>query len=201
MAGLLPSLLLCAASIHPDTINDIAKNESGYHRFAIGVVGGKSIYPSSKEDALSAVKRLKEEGKNYSLGVMQINQSNFGKFGVTAEDMFDPCQNLKVAEKLILDCYTRGKTLQRGLSCYYSGNFDTGQKPEKGFNNTSYTQRMGYQPEKTYAVPSIKQDIAQQRGASSPAPVQEKQERIIYPGSVLKNAFIDVSSPTKIVKE
>lgn len=201
MAGLLPSLLLCASTIHPDTIHDVAKTESDFQRFAIGVVNDKSIYPSSKADALRAIKTLETNGKNYSVGMMQINKHNFAKYGVTAEDMLDPCKNLSVFQKIITDCYVRGKTLPRALSCYYSGNFDTGRKPEKGFSNTSYTQRMGYGQNVAYVVPSTKQDIAKQNGQAVTVERIEKQERIIYPGRVLKNAFIEVNSPTKLVKE
>lgn len=201
MAGLLPSLFLCASTIHPDTIQDVAKTESGFHPMAIGVVNGKSIYPSSKSDALHAIQRLEKDGKNYSVGLMQINQSNFAHYGVTAEDMLEPCKNLTVFEKIITDCYVRGKTLSRALSCYYSGNFQTGFKPEKGFSNTSYTERMGYAKSIAYAVPSTKQDIAQQSGSPAAVVRIEKQERIIYPGRVLKNAFIEVNTPTKLVKE
>ena len=77
---------------------------------------------------------------------MQITSTNFAKFGTTAEKMFDPCENLKVSEKILVDCYKRGGDLVRGLSCYYSGNPETGVKPESEFNNTSYVQRIGFSP-------------------------------------------------------
>lgn len=75
---------------------------------------------------------------------MQITSTNFPQFGVSAESMFNPCDNMTVAAKIITDCYQRGGTLQRALSCYYSGNFETGQRPESAFGNTSYVQRIGY---------------------------------------------------------
>ncbi|EJM3421887.1 lytic transglycosylase domain-containing protein [Salmonella enterica] len=142
----------CAPSVHPDTLHDIARVESSFRPLAIAVIGGESIYPKSMNDAISHIERLKQEKKKYSIGLMQIYRSNFKKFGVTEKELFDPCVNLSVAEKILVDCYKRGKTLARMTSCYYSGNFTTGLKPEKEFNNTSYVQRIGY------LVPSTKQD-------------------------------------------
>ena len=38
MASLFPALLLCAASVHPDTINDIARVESGFNPYAVAEI-------------------------------------------------------------------------------------------------------------------------------------------------------------------
>mgnify|MGYP000588382764 CR=1 FL=1 len=130
-AVLLTLAMQCAPTIHPDTSHDVARVESGLNPFAIGVVGQKKgLFPSNINDALDHIDQLKAKGKNYSVGLMQINQANFSRYGVTAKQLFNPCTNLTVFEKIITDCYLRGGTLKRALSCYYSGNFDTGQKPE-----------------------------------------------------------------------
>ncbi|EEE2004501.1 lytic transglycosylase domain-containing protein [Salmonella enterica subsp. enterica serovar Kotte] len=171
--------LQCAPTIHPDTTVDVSRTESGFEPLAIGVVNGKSIYPRNLNDAKEHIKQLKAKGKNYSIGIMQINKSNFAKYGVTADEMFNPCKNLSVFEKIITDCYIRGGTLKRALSCYYSGNFDTGQRPELAFKNSSYTQRIGY------AVPSTKQD---QQTQSSPP----EQLTVLYPASVLRAPLAQV---------
>ncbi len=49
----------------------------------------------------------------------------------------------------------------RGLSCYYSGNSETGVKPEPEFNNTSYVQRIGFSPpdNKKILLPVVKEMI------------------------------------------
>lgn len=186
-AALMGLAMQCAASVHPDTVTDIARTESGFNQYAIGVVGQKGIYPDNLSDALKHVARLKAEGKNYSVGLMQINQSNFSAFGVSAEQLFNPCTNLSVFEKLITDCYVRGGTLIRALSCYYSGDFITGQKPEKQFANTNYAQRIGYNPPSGgYAVPSTKEDQQQKNNtapsAESPPPSFESWDIFLeYP--------------------
>lgn len=135
----------CASSIHPDTALDVARVESGFNPYAIGIVGQKKgIFPKNKDEALSHVKRLKSQGKRYSLGLMQITSTNFSTYYLTDEQLFNPCTNLSVFEKIMTDCYQRGGSLKRALSCYYSGNFTTGQKAERDFRQTSYVQRIGY---------------------------------------------------------
>ncbi|MCX8963082.1 hypothetical protein EHW64_18675 [Erwinia psidii] len=159
-AAIVGLAMQCAVSVHPDTVKDVARTESSFNPLAIGVVGGNPIYPSSVDDAIKHVNKLKANGKNYSVGLMQINQSNFTRYGVTARQLFEPCNNLAVFEKLITDCYRRGGTLKRALSCYYSGNFTKGQKPERDFAQTTYVQRIGYnQIGDKYAVPSTRNDI------------------------------------------
>lgn len=168
--------LQCASTIHPATSHDVARIESGFNPYAIGVVGQKQgIFPHDLNDALAHVDRLKSKGRNYSVGLMQINQANFSRYGVTAKQLFNPCTNLSVFEKIITDCYLRGGTLKRALSCYYSGNFDTGQKPEAAFSQTSYVQRIGYSPSGHYVVPSTHSDKEATQDKSpdavTPAPV------------------------------
>lgn len=194
-AALLALALQCSPTIHPDTAHDIARTESGLNPYAIGVVGQNGIFPKSIEDALNHVERLEAQGKNYSIGLMQINQSNFKKFKVTAKQLFNPCINLAVSEKILTDCYQRGGTLKRALSCYYSGNFNTGQHPEKSFNNTSYIQRIGY------VVPSTR-TVQDQESATPKNPNQ-----IVWPTSVVKGnpenspqAISNITYPSRVIR-
>jgi type IV secretion system protein VirB1 len=188
IAVLLTLSLQCAPTIYPDTSLDVAKIESGLNPFAIGVVGQKGIFPRNLTDALAHIDKLKANGKNFSVGLMQINQINFSHYGVTAKQLFDPCINLSVFEKIMTDCYRRGGTLKRALSCYYSGNFDTGQKPESEFSKTSYLQRMGYK-QVHYIVPSTQADKAKQT-ASRVEPIPS----IRYPKGIIRGEFIVTSS-------
>jgi type IV secretion system protein VirB1 len=139
----------CATSVHPSTALDVARVESGFHPYAIAeiVPGGKGVishFPASHDEAMSLTGRLAAQGRRYSVGLMQITSTNFRHYGVTASDLLNPCINLSVFERILADCYRRGSTLKRALSCYYSGNFETGQRPESAFNQTSYVQRIGY---------------------------------------------------------
>ena len=181
----------CAATIHPDTAQDIARVESGFHPYAIGVVGQKNgLFPRHKEDALAHVKRLRAEGKNFSVGLMQINQANFSRYGVDAAALLEPCTNLSVFEKIITDCYLRGKTLKRALSCYYSGNFVAGQNKEAVFGATSYIERVGYPAVPRHVVPSTQQDKAVSQKAVALSPESTIKPRIVYPSQVVRGEFV-----------
>ncbi len=155
MASLFPALLLCAASVHPDTINDIARVESGFNPYAVAEIiperergsYGKSVIshmPKSKEEALTVIREIENRKRRYSVGLMQITSSNFSFYSTSAEKLLDSCENLSVFEKIIVDCYKRGRSLENALSCYYTGNFSNGKRKEKEFNNTSYVERIGY---------------------------------------------------------
>lgn len=73
MASLFPALLLCAASVHPDTINDIARVESGFNPYAVAEIiperergsYGKSVLsvicPKVRRKLLQLSEKLKTE--------------------------------------------------------------------------------------------------------------------------------------------
>ncbi|EAV3113580.1 TPA: lytic transglycosylase domain-containing protein [Klebsiella pneumoniae] len=189
-AAFLSLAVQCAVSVHPDTVSAIAQTESGLRPLAIGVVGqAKGIYPANINDALAHVARLKAEGKNYSIGLMQINKSNFSRFNVTEEQLFNPCENLKVFEKIFTNCFLGGGTLKRALSCYYSGDYERGDKKESEFDNTSYTERIGYRSEVKYLVPSIKEDISKVNSVDN---INRNQKIvIIYPSRLIRGDLQD----------
>lgn len=192
-AAFLSLALQCASTVHPDTAHDVARIESGFNPYAIGVVGqNKGLFPTNKEDALTHVKRLRAEGKNFSVGLMQINQANFKQYGVDAAALFTPCVNLSVFEKIITDCYLRGKTMPRALSCYYTGNFESGQKKESAFGETSYIERAGYTSASRYVVPSTQQDKAANKEgvAANPKPKPKPKSRIVYPSQLVRGEFV-----------
>ena len=193
--------LQCAVNVHPDTAHEVARVESGFNPYAIAEIipkverqpgdkGVVSYFPKTKEAALQIVKDIESRKHRYSVGLMQITSTNFPKFNTTAEKMFDPCENLKVSEKILVDCYKRGGDLLRGLSCYYSGNPETGKKPEAEFNNTSYVQRIGFtQPEtsRSWVVPSVKDEIRKENVTTS---IKQK-EITVYPQYAMRGTVLE----------
>lgn len=190
----LAAAMQCAATVHPSTAFDVAKVESSFNPYAVaeivpkkerktGSVGVISHQPTSKQAAVNIINRLKEKGRRYSVGLMQITNANFRHYGVTAHDLLDPCTNLSVFERILTDCYQRGGTLKRALSCYYSGNFDTGQQPESAFNQTSYIQRI------SYAVPSTREKLERSTTSQSNSDVH-------YPTTVLRGELADETTPS-----
>ncbi|WP_410014872.1 lytic transglycosylase domain-containing protein [Sodalis sp. C49] len=194
-SAFLAAAMQCAASVHPSTSFDVARVESGFNPYAIAEIvpknersrDGKRVIshqPDNRADALRVVKRLAAQGRRYSVGLMQITSTNFRHYGVTAGDLLDPCTNLSVFERILTDCYRRGGSLKRALSCYYSGNFDTGQQPESAFNQSSYVQRIGY------VVPSTQED-KQRNATEKPGPEMR------YPATVLRGDITDNPIPTQ----
>ena len=128
--------LRCAPSVAIDTLAALVKTESSFNQFAIGVVGGSVKQPQNLQDAILIVTRLVAEKRNFSVGLGQINKSNFLSLGLTAEQLFEPCTNLKATAKILGKCYARmskkglgeARALSDALSCYYSGNDTVGYK-------------------------------------------------------------------------
>ncbi|APS29450.1 lytic transglycosylase domain-containing protein [Pectobacterium brasiliense] len=189
----LAAVMQCAATIHPSTAFDVAKVESSFNSYAVAEIAPKeeraldsvgviSHQPTSKQTAANIIKRIAAKGRRYSVGLMQITSTNFRHYGVTAHDLLDPCTNLSVFERILTDCYQRGGTLKRALSCYYSGNFNTGQQPESAFNQTSYIQRIGY------VIPSTREDL--KRSTTS-----QSTSELHYPATVLRGELTDKTTP------
>lgn len=121
----------CAAGVNADTLQAIARTESAFNPYAIGVVNGFIKQPTTKAEATAAAKQLAAAGKNFSLGLAQINRYNLKKYDLDYDSVFDPCANLRVGAEILSECFSRAKgepqeKLQQALSCYYSGNFKTG---------------------------------------------------------------------------
>lgn len=135
----IPDLLLllatCAPSVNIATSAALVQIESAGNPYAIAVVGAElQRQPRNLAEAIVTIRVLAADGWNFSVGLGQINQSNFDRLGVTAEALLDPCTNLKAMEVVLTECFTRARAGGRGeqaavraaLSCYYSGNFSTG---------------------------------------------------------------------------
>jgi type IV secretion system protein VirB1 len=125
---------ICAPLVHPSTAHAIVLTESIFNPHAIGVVAGSlQRQPRNIEEALATARALRAQGRNFSVGLAQINVRNLDRFGMSMADGFDACKNLRAMQLVLGDCYERAGTkdgsqrsLRRALSCYYSGNFTTG---------------------------------------------------------------------------
>ena len=127
-------LAACAPLVHPDTARALVQVESDFNPHAIGVVGGAlARQPSSAAEALATARALDASGRNFSLGLAQINVGNLPRLGLTIPDAFDGCRNLQAMQTVLGECFDRAggdnepqRNLRRAFSCYYSGNFATG---------------------------------------------------------------------------
>jgi type IV secretion system protein VirB1 len=125
---------LCAPLVHPGTAQALVATESTFNPHAIGVVAG-SLHrqPRSVEEAIATAKALSAQGRNFSVGLAQINVHNLDRLGLSIADGFDGCKNLQAMQTVLRECFERASandgsqaSLRRALSCYYSGNFTTG---------------------------------------------------------------------------
>jgi type IV secretion system protein VirB1 len=139
----------CAPSVHPTTLQALVKTESDFNPYAIGVVGGHlARQPRSRDEAVATARALETAGWNYSMGLAQVNRANLRAYGLTLESVFDRCMNLRAGGAILSNCYKRASvgrsepqdTVRAALSCYYSGNFTRGFKPD--LSGTSYVQRV-----------------------------------------------------------
>lgn len=155
----------CAANVDVSTLQAIVRTESSFNPYAIGVVRGAVKQPSTFEEAVATAKALHAAGKNFSMGLAQINRYNLDKYGLDYESVFDVCKNLKVGADILAECYGRApgkkgqEALQEALSCYYSGNFRTGFTTDlKGL--PSYVERIltsakHYNPNETIRLATV----------------------------------------------
>jgi type IV secretion system protein VirB1 len=126
--------LACAPQVHADTARALVQVESAFNPWAIGVVGGVlNRQPRHRAEAIATVRTLQAEGWNFSVGLGQINVSNFPRLGLTVETAFDPCTNLTAMQSVLAECFERASSasvgqeaLRHALSCYYSGDLRAG---------------------------------------------------------------------------
>ena len=105
--------LTCAPQVAPTTLAAIAQTESGLDPFTIGDnTAHRSYHPAAKSEAIALVVQLAAEGHDLDLGLMQINQRNFGWLGLGAGEAFEPCRSLAAGAAVLtaLSRYNTGKS-------------------------------------------------------------------------------------------
>lgn len=130
----------CAPNVAPQTMAAIVSVESSHNPYAIGVVDGRLVrQPRSRAEAIATALQLERQGKNFSMGMAQVNRHNLPRYNVTYAQIFDVCTNLRVGARILEECYQRAMplkgspqaALRAAFSCYYSGNFSRGFQPDK----------------------------------------------------------------------
>ncbi|HEV2301539.1 MAG TPA: lytic transglycosylase domain-containing protein [Stellaceae bacterium] len=145
MPPFLALALACAPAVAPVTMTAVARAESAFNPWAIGIVGGPPLVrqPRSRDEAETMARALLAAGHRLDLGLAQVNSANLAPLGLGLADAFDPCRNLRAAATVLVYCYARARrqiaqvqpALQAALSCYNSNSL------EAGFAN-GYVQRV-----------------------------------------------------------
>lgn len=129
----------CAPAVAAETIISIVDVESRFDPLAIGVNSGPRLpgRPTNVDEAARVARRLIKAGGSVDLGIAQINSGNLGWLGLSIEDAFEPCANLKAAARILTENFrTAAKTeadpqdaLRAALSLYNTGH------PRRGVQN------------------------------------------------------------------
>lgn len=158
----------CAVDVEPAVMSAIVHTESNFNPYAIGVVGGSIKQPTNYVDAVKAVRLLREQGRNFSVGLAQVNKINFKTYNMNERNMFDPCTNLRAGSSIFANCLKRADSqygskhsydgkLRLAMSCYYSGNFKTGFRADfKGqppYVTKVFSKVNGYRNTRQQALP------------------------------------------------
>ena len=98
----------CTNAVHPNTLQAVARVESGFNPYAIGVVRGSlKRQPRTLAEAVATAKSLHAQGKNFSMGLMQVNRYNLAAYGLNYETVFEPCKNINAGAKILKSCFDR----------------------------------------------------------------------------------------------
>ncbi|NBI13680.1 transglycosylase SLT domain-containing protein [[Haemophilus] felis] len=185
----------CASDVAPETLHTLIGVESSRNPYAIAVVYDKNTpdekklhfnQPQTEQEAQNIISALNAEPityKSYSVGLMQVNSSNFKQYGITEENMFNACKNIETGAEIFKACYASAEKnnpqkneqelLRIASSCYYSGNETRGFKTEK--NGTSYVDRINATVAKNYQVPAIKPLNEENNNSSEQSPQEYEQ--------------------------
>lgn len=147
-AAILTLAAQCAPEVAPSTLHAVVMTESGGNPFAIGINGGSQLkrQPRTAAEAVSTAKALLARGANIDMGLGQINSANMRWLGLTVEDAFDACKNLKAAGQVLSSNYRsavasgKKQPLGAALSAYNTGSMT------KGYGNGYVAKVFGNKP-------------------------------------------------------
>jgi type IV secretion system protein VirB1 len=131
---LLAHIEQCAPDVDQLTMRAIVQVESGGHPWAININRGYQLVrqPRSQAEAAVTARHLVRLGYNIDVGHSQINSANWKWLGLSADNAFDRCTNLRAAQTVLVDCFKRAPSktpqlaLRQALSCFNTGDFTAG---------------------------------------------------------------------------
>jgi type IV secretion system protein VirB1 len=142
----------CAPNVPLVTLRAMARAESAFHPYALslnyprrtaqeqGIESGGLFLarqPRTLEEGQQWARWLSRRGRSASIGLLQINSEHANDLGLTPDELFDPCTNVRAGARLLRMYYRQAaavlgegqQALQYALSGYNSGS------PLVGFRN------------------------------------------------------------------
>lgn len=132
----------CAPDVATEAVVPLVVTESGGDDMSINVNRGPRIRAGSVAEGAALVRRYMAKGLTVDVGLAQINSANFARLGVTVEQAFEPCTNLRLASAVLQDGFSRASKHYTGMdaiSATYSL-YNTG-KLTRGLRN-GYVSRV-----------------------------------------------------------
>ncbi len=126
----------CAPEIATEAVVPLVVTESGGDDLSININKGPRVRVASIGEGAALVRRYMAAGFTVDVGLAQVNSANFARLGVTVEQVFDPCTNLRLASSMLQEGYGRAIRHYSGLdaiSATYSL-YNTGTLT-RGFRN------------------------------------------------------------------
>jgi hypothetical protein len=136
MPAIIHQIEQCAPSAPTAIIEAIIRTESGLNPLAMHVNRDAKLarQPASRKEAEVWARWLLVNGHSFDAGLMQINSANWEKLGLTPDNVFDVCENIRAGAKLFSESYSRAAAtvsaarfpLTAALSAYNTGDFTSG---------------------------------------------------------------------------
>lgn len=123
----------CAPEIATEAVVPLVVTESGGDGLAININKGPRVRAASIADGAALVRRYMAAGYTVDVGLAQVNSANFARLGVTVEQAFDPCTNLRLASSILragyglaIQHYTGLDAISATYSLYNTGTLTRG---------------------------------------------------------------------------
>jgi type IV secretion system protein VirB1 len=136
LPGLEQLILTCAPQVAPSTMGAIVRVESGGRPYALNVNGAQKLtrQPRDAEEATAWANWLVARGYSVDMGLTQVNSGNLARLGLTPQQLFDPCTNLRAGSSILTENYLGAAkqygsgqiALKAALSAYNTGNYKAG---------------------------------------------------------------------------
>lgn len=136
LPGLEHLIMQCAPMVAPSTMAAIVQVESRGNPLALNVNGSRGLtrQPASRAEAKAWAQWLVEHGYNIDMGLAQVNVRHLQRMGVSIGDAFDPCINLRMGAKILVENYQNAshaygsgqQALLAAISAYNTGNHKSG---------------------------------------------------------------------------
>ena len=136
---LLALALQCAPHVSADTVMRVitveaAPQGAGYNPFSLNISGiDLRRQPNSAKESIAIAQHYIDKGHNVDMGLMQISSQNLPGFGLTVNEIFNPCTNMATGASILTTFYkkTNDQLQQRdrlllALSAYNTGSFTAG---------------------------------------------------------------------------